>query len=188
MKSTDVENTCHERMARGHREFRVARNNNYTVNSVLEGRNPVRNELSARVRRTRIAEGLSTIELTCFERSVASVVGDAQLVAIDELLCTSMRRTTCTYLGQSRVREGDVDPRDLEELRSLSLLLGSLLVRRDGRPVMRDLSSGRDQGDEQLEPLPKRSDVVVDLEEDIVLDPLGQTQTDPTRKDRGQRR
>ena len=70
-----------------------------------------------------------------------------------------------THLDESRVREGDVDPRELEQLGDLSLLLSSLLVGRNLRTVFLDLCRRSDQGDEQLEPLLERSDVVIDLEE-----------------------
>ena len=86
-KGTDVEDAGHSCVACGHGELRVARDDNHSVDRVLEGRNPVRNELSVHGG-TRVAEVLSIFELTCFKRGVPSVIGDAQL----EMACHQLRR------------------------------------------------------------------------------------------------
>ena len=73
------------------------------------------------------------------------------------------------------MRERNVDTRDLEELRGLASLLGRLLVGGNLLAVLLNLSGRGDQGNEEPEPLAERGNVVVDLEKDVVLDPLRET-------------
>ena len=71
--------------------------------------------------------------------------------------------------------ERDINAGQLEHLGNLASLLCSLLVGSNLGTVGLDLGRGRDQRDEQPEPLPERLDVVVDLKENIVLNPLRET-------------
>ena len=61
-----------------HGALRVTCENDHSVDRVLEGRNPVRNELSVH-NGAWVAEVLSIFELASFKSGITSVVGDAQL-------------------------------------------------------------------------------------------------------------
>ena len=73
------------------------------------------------------------------------------------------------------MRERNVDTRDLEELRGLASLLSRLLVGGNLLTVLLNLSGRGAQGNEEPEPLAERGNIVVDLEKDVVLDPLRET-------------
>ena len=76
------------------------------------------------------------------------------------------------------MRERDVDSRQAQELRSLAKLRSFLLVGSNLRAVVLNLRGGGDEGDQKVEPLPECGDIVVDLEEQVVLDFLGETHTE----------
>ena len=71
--------------------------------------------------------------------------------------------------------ERDVDAGDLEQLRGPSGILCSFLVRCNLLAILSDLGGRSDEGKEQCKPLAECGDVVVDLEEQVVLHPLGET-------------
>lgn len=80
-----------------------------------------------------------------------------------------------TNLHQAGVRERNVDTRYLEELRRLASLLSRLLVGGNLLTVLLNLSGRGDQGNEEPEPLAECGNIVIDLEKDVVLDPLRET-------------
>ena len=169
----NVEDALNESLARGDGEFTVSGNVNNSVDSVLERGDPVGNETGTRPRAT-VSKVLRVSKLANVECAVSNLVFDSKLFSPTECFFQQNERVE-THLHQAGVRERNVDARDLEELRGPAGLLRCLLVGGDPLTVLLNLGGGGDQGDEEGEPLAELGDIVVNLEEDVVLDPLRET-------------
>ena len=75
------------------------------------------------------------------------------------------RQPENSYLVQTKLRERDVDTRQLQELRGFVLVRRLLLVGSNLRAVVLNLRSSGDEGNQATETLPERGDIVADLEE-----------------------
>lgn len=75
------------------------------------------------------------------------------------------------------VRESDVHTRQLQQLRLSAPVPSRFLVGGDLRAIVQDLRRCRDQRDQLPKPPSELCDVLADLEEDVMLDLLGETHT-----------
>lgn len=73
------------------------------------------------------------------------------------------------------MRKGDVHAAHLKELRGLALLLRCFLISRNGGAVLHSLGGRSDEREELREGLFEPGDIAANLENDILLHPLWQT-------------